>query len=319
MSAASWTSVVERGSLWGLRLTAAVYRYGGRRLAVGLVALIVVYFFVTDRRGRAASRAYFRRVYAHPQGAAALGRFPRARDSFRQYFEFGLAALDRLRFALGHTDSIEMVVHGEEALARLVARGEGAVLVGAHLGSFEALRVLAKRSGVPVNVVMSTRYSARFTAVLARHAGDQTLRVVDLSFGGPEATAALQACVARGEFVAILADRVGPGVQARPLRAPFFGGDAAFPRGPFLLAAMLQCPVILLVALRHDARRYEIFVEPLESPALAMPAGRREWAAAVVTDYARRLEQLCLRAPHQWFNFFDFWADPSASRKAVAV
>jgi predicted LPLAT superfamily acyltransferase len=319
MSATSWTTVVERGSLWGLRLTAAVYRYGGRRLAVGLVALVVTYFFLTDRRGRAASRAYFRRVYAHPHGAAALGRPPGARDSFRQYFEFGLAALDRLRFALGPTESIEMVVHGEEALARLVARGEGAVLVGAHLGSFEALRVLAKRSGVPVNVVMSTRYSARFTAVLARHTGDPALRVVDLAFGGPEATAALQACVARGEFVAILADRVGPGVQARPLRAPFFGVEAAFPRGPFLLAAMLQCPVILLVAIRHDARRYEIFVEPLASPAVAMPAGRRQWADAVVTDFARRLERLCLRAPHQWFNFFDFWADRSAPRKAVAV
>jgi predicted LPLAT superfamily acyltransferase len=275
---------------------------------------VVTYFFVTDRRGRAASLRYLNRVYAHPDGPAALGRRPTWRDSFRQYFQFGLVALDRLRFALGAADDVELTVHGEERLAQLVARGEGAVLVGAHLGSFEALRALARRGGVPVNVVMSSRYAARFARVLAEHTADTALRIFDLSFAGPEAIFTLRACVARGEFVAILADRVGPGAQARPLRARFFGVPASFPRGPFLLAAALQCPVILLIGLRRGGHRYEIFVEPLHTPALATPAGRRAWAAEVVADYAGRLERLCLRAPYQWFNFFDFWGDDQPSR-----
>jgi predicted LPLAT superfamily acyltransferase len=319
LTAAAWTSVAERGSLWGLRVTAWVYRHGGRRPAAALVALVVLYFFVTDRPGRAASLRYLRRVYAHPDGAAALGRPPSLRDSFRQYLQFGLVALDRLRFALGQADDIELVVHGEDTLARLVARGEGAVLVGAHLGSFDALRALAGRSGVPVNVVMSTRHAARIASVLARHGADPGLRVFDLSFAGPDAIFALRACVARGEFVAILADRVAPGAHARPLRAPFFGAAAPFPRGPFLLAATLQCPVILLVGLRRNARRYDVFVERLREPALATPAGRRAWATEVVGDYAQRLERLCLQAPYQWFNFFDFWDEDARPRRPVVA
>ena len=318
MNAARWRTMAERGSSWGVSFTAWVYRRGGRRLAVAVVTMVVAYFFITDRHGRSASLRYLRRVYAHPDGARAFGRAPSLRDSFRHYREFGLATLDRLRLVLGE-DDIEFVVHGEDALARLVARGEGAVLVGAHLGNFEALRGLARRSQVPVNVVMSTRHAARLAAVLARHTREPSLRVFDVSFAGPEAIAALQACVARGEFVAILADRVGPGRRARPLRATFFGADAPFPRGPFLLAAALRCPVILIVALRRGVRCYEIFAEPLHAPDAAAHTGRLQWATAVAADYAARLERFCLRAPYQWFNFFDFWDEPPRARKASAA
>jgi predicted LPLAT superfamily acyltransferase len=34
----------------------------------------------------------------------------------------------------------------------------------------------------------------------------------------------------------------------------------------------------------------------------------REWAQR----YAGRLEHYCLRAPHQWFNFYDFWENTTA-------
>jgi predicted LPLAT superfamily acyltransferase len=316
MSGRRWTSVAERGSLWGLKLTAAVYRHGGRRIGAALVALVVTYFFLTDPRGRAASLRYLRRVHAHPGGARALGRVPSMRDVYRHYLQFGLSTLDRLRFAVA-PDDIDVVVHGEDTLARLVARGEGAVLVGAHLGNFDALRGFARRGRVPVNVVLSSRHAARLATVLRDNAAEPSLRVFDLSLSGVDAIFALRACIARGEFVAILADRVPPGRRARPLRASFLGAEASFPRGPFMLAAALQCPVVLLVALRRKGGRYEIFAEPLTPDASAI--GHRALARAAAADYARRLERLCLQAPYQWFNFFDFWDEGTSAPPALSA
>lgn len=317
MSASAWSTVAERGSVWGMRVTAWIYRRVGYHVATALVIVVVTYFFLTDRRGRAASLRYLGRVYAHPDGARMLGRQPTLRHCFRHYVQFGLAGIDRLRVAMGSATDIDFIVHGEEALAHLVQRGEGAVLVGAHLGSFDALRVLAERAQVPVNIVMSTRHAARLTSVLRRAESAATIRVFDVDFAAPQTVFALRACVARGEFVAILADRVGPGAHARPVRVPFLGADAPFPRGPFVLAAVLQCTIILLIGVRRGPRCYEIFVERLRDPADGTPAGRRAWVRATIADYARGLESHCLRAPYQWFNFFDFWDEHVPSGQAA--
>ena len=53
-----WSRAAERGSMLGLRITVACYRWFGRPLSLVLVHAIVAYFFLTGRAQRRASRAY---------------------------------------------------------------------------------------------------------------------------------------------------------------------------------------------------------------------------------------------------------------------
>ncbi len=71
----SWSRVAERGSLWGLRFTARCIRLVGPRLSLALVYAIVTYFFLTDRPGRRASRAYLKRGSAARVITSALRDF----------------------------------------------------------------------------------------------------------------------------------------------------------------------------------------------------------------------------------------------------
>ena len=308
MSAAAWAGVAERGSTIGMWITVLAYRVLGRRLSTVLVLGIVSYFFATDRRGRRASRRYLERLHAVEGGAAALGHPPSLRDSFRHYREFGLAVLDRLRFTLGAED-IEIVLRGEECLAALIADKRGAILLGAHLGSFDALRVLAERTGVVVNVMMVTRHAPRINALLRRLNPAADLRVLEAGPGAGDTVFRLKACLERGEFVAILGDRIGGGVRARVVRVPFLGAPAPFPQGPFLLAHALGCPMVLLIALRRSAHRYEVFAEPLAAEVVLPRPERAQRLPEIARRYAERLEAYCLAAPYQWFNFFDFWGE----------
>jgi predicted LPLAT superfamily acyltransferase len=194
------------------------------------------------------------------------------------------------------------------------------VLVGAHLGNFDALRALAHRSGVVVNVAMFTRHAARINRLLRELDPTIDVRVLHLDPAAPDLALRLRACIDRGEFVAILGDRVGPGARARVVRVPFFGVEAPFPQGPFLLAGVLACPVLLIVGLRGGRDRYDVFVEPLadaipqlEGAVPIAPRLRTERIRDLVATYARRLEAFCLRAPYQWFNFYDFWGDETRS------
>jgi predicted LPLAT superfamily acyltransferase len=115
----------------------------------------------------------------------------------------------------------------------------------------------------------------------------------------------------QGEMVAILADRVG--LNDKQVDVDFLGAKVAFPTGPFLLAAVLKCPVYLVFGLYFEPNRYELFCEPFAERLELPRAGRADALRAVVQRYAERLEHYARRAPDNWFNFHDFWrADRSS-------
>jgi predicted LPLAT superfamily acyltransferase len=304
-----WAAVGERGTLAGIRLTAWVYRILGPRLAALFVVPIVTYFFLTDPRGRRASRRYLGRLHADARGREALGKQPGLRHVFRHYREFAQTTLDRVGFWCGRADDFEMRLDGTQHFTPLIEAKQGAILLGAHLGSFDALRALAGRWGVTVNILMSTGHAPRINRVLRELSPETTVRVIEVDPTSSRSVFEIKACLERGEFVALLGDRVGSAPRTRVVEVDFLGGRAAFPPGPFVLASRLDCPILLMLGLRVRPGVYEIFVEPLADRVLLPRADRPARLHALVQAYAARLEAYCIMAPYQWFNFYDFWAD----------
>lgn len=303
---ASWLSVSERGSILGMRFVVWCYRLLGRRFCQLLTLPVVLYCFLTDRRGRRASLRYLRRLYARPGGAEALGHRPTWWDSFLHYRECGLSILDRVGFWLGRDVDCTIAFRDEGHFARLREERRGAIILGAHLGSFDALRVLARQSQIVVNVVMFIQHARMINSIFHALDRDASLRMIQLDPTSINSVFAIRACIERGEFVALLGDRVGIGDDKRTGQVEFLGDRAALPHGPFLLASLLKCPMIFMVALRVGDGRYEAFAERFaERVVVAGP----EDLDALAGDYARRLERYCLMAPYQWFNFYDYWLD----------
>ena len=125
----------------------------------------------------------------------------------------------------------------------------------------------------------------------------------------PPAGFRIRSCLARGEYVAILGDRVEASDRRRTVRVPLLGGRVELPEAPFLLASLLGCPLILALALRRGPRSYEIYAEKLADRVRAAPGEREKVVEELLTNYAERLEYHCTRTPYQWFNFFDYWGD----------
>ncbi|MCZ6782003.1 MAG: hypothetical protein O7G30_01715 [Proteobacteria bacterium] len=315
-SAASWDRRAERGAMLGLRFGVAFFRLVGARLCLLLAIPVVTYFFLTDRDGRRASLDYLRRVHATPDGRRVLGRPPTRWTSYRHYRGFALAIVDRLDLWLGRESRFSFEFHGREPLAKLVKEKRGVLVLGAHLGSFDALRALARLDRVVVNLAMYTNHAARINRVFRDLSPEAEVRVIPLDPTSAHSVFALRGCIERGEMVAILADRVHPGDRRRRCEVPFLGAPASFPTGPHELAAVLGCPVFLLLGLRTGRRRYDVVAERLfervELP--RRPPERAARVASYVADYAAALERHVLRAPLQWYNFFDFWEQPRSGR-----
>jgi predicted LPLAT superfamily acyltransferase len=174
----SWSRIGERGSLLGIRFTAWCYRVLGRRGCLPLVYAIVTYFFVTDTKGRRASLAYLRRVHATPDGRRAIGHRPGILDSYRHYCTFALAIVDRLALWFGELDDFEFEMHGSENIDQYTEAGRGALILGAHLGSFDVLRRLAQRSGIVVNVVMFTANAERINTIFREISPEAEARMI---------------------------------------------------------------------------------------------------------------------------------------------
>ncbi len=112
--------------------------------------------------------------------------------------------------------------------------------------------------------------------------------------------------------MAIAGDRIPVAAGGRVVRVPFLGAPAAFSQGPWLLAGLLGCPVILLFC-RKEGDTWRLTLEDF-APRVVLPRGAREAAIAeLARRYAGRLEEHCLADPLQWGNFYDFWAQGDAA------
>jgi predicted LPLAT superfamily acyltransferase len=240
-----------------------------------------------------------------------LGRAPRRPgllDPLRHYLDFGEKMLETFAAWVGGIKPSAMHTDDAAVIAAAQASPTGALLIVSHLGNADLSRALL---GGPrqrrLTVLTHTRYAEHYNRVLERFQPDAATNLLQVTEIGPDTGILLQERIAHGEWVAIAGDRTPVGGGGRISRVPFLGAPAAFSNGPYILAHLLGCPVYLLFCLREkDGYRlhFEAFAARIELPraerdaALASHAGR----------YAARLAYFAERAPFQWYNFFDFWA-----------
>ncbi|HVJ54223.1 MAG TPA: hypothetical protein VM689_17285 [Aliidongia sp.] len=290
-----WLRRKERGSLSAIRLTVWLAIAAGRTAMLPLLAPICLYFMAFSRDARHASRLYLTR---------ALGRKATLADIFRHYFAFASCVLDRIFFLKDRTHYFDLRIHGEEIVNGILERGEGCVLLGAHMGSFEVLRTVGRsKPSLRVNMVMYEENARKVSAAL--NAINPALAQDVISLGAPDSFLTIQRCLEQGHFVGMLADRSL--TDERQVACPFLGTPAQFSVSPFRMIAILQKPVVFMVGLYRGGGRYDIHFERF---AEAGEIPRRPDAAAIeaiVGRYVGRLEHYCRAAPYNWFNFYDIW------------
>ena len=290
----SWAKRPEGGREGALGCLVGAGLLLGPAVAHVLALPVAAWFFLFDRPARDASRAFLARALPRPPGLL---------DVWRHFRSFATAVADRVFLLSGRDIAVD--VEGLDAVERLARAGRGCVLLGAHLGSFEALRAMARHAPVPVRALMWRENQGALTRVLETI--DPQVRAAVIAIGQPDAMLAVRDCLAAGGMVGMLADRTPRG--EREVFVPFLGAPAAFPAGPFVVASVLQAPVLLFTAVRVSAWRYRVTFEPFADPVVLRRAHRASALRATVARFAACLELKCRQHPYEWFNFHAFWPD----------
>ena len=303
-----WLAARERSNRAALRLMAWIAVRCGRWVARWVLHPITLYFLLFAPRAQGHSKRYLARALGHP---------PSWRERYRHVHSFASVVLDRVYFARGQMQRFELkVTGGVEQIDAALDTGRGAVLLGAHLGSFESLHAIgATRPGMHIAMAMYPDNARMIQSVLHAIAPDFKLDVI--AIGRPGSTLVIRDWLDAGGLVGMLGDRHLPAESARSgsVVLPFLGHPARFSDGPLRLAMLLRRRVIFMAGLYLGANRYDLRFEALAdfSDLPSAPAERERLLQVALQDYVQRLQALCIEAPYNWFNFYDFWHEDAAA------
>ncbi|WP_371869741.1 LpxL/LpxP family acyltransferase [Duganella flavida] len=297
-----WASINEISFVAGMRLLFWICRVFGRWPFRVVLYPVLAWYVATKPLPRRASRDYLQRV-----SARSGTRLP---GVLHHFAAFGESILDKMLLWGGLFKLDQVELHGGELITEAVAAGKGGLLICAHLGNLELCRVLSRqRSDLKLTVLVHTKHAQAFNDMLGRLNPESQLNLMQVTEMTPATAMLLSERVARGELVVIAGDRVPVSHNPRVAVAEFLGAPAAFPVGPYVLASVLRCPVFLLFSIRNGDKS-EVHFERFRDEVRVPRQGRDAALAELAADYARRLEHYTLRAPLQWFNYYDFWHLP---------
>jgi predicted LPLAT superfamily acyltransferase len=303
---AQWKRRPEGGGRFALWLIRTFAQRCGRGAARLVLLPITLYFLIRRGPERRASRAYLTRVFRRPARLIEVARHIHC---------FAATIIDRVYLLSERFRRFDIRVFGVEPVHALMDRG-GVLLLGSHLGSFEALRVLSlQRPSAKVRVVLDVGHNPAITTLLNALNPEIARTVIDAGQDGTAIVLAIKEALDEGALVTLLADRVHLGEQSVP--AQFLGERADFPASPWLIASILKVPVALCFGLYLGGNRYDLHFEVFSEVLRIDRRQRQQELALWVQRYADRLEHYLRIAPYNWFNFYDFWKPVHADDGAV--
>jgi predicted LPLAT superfamily acyltransferase len=298
-----WIDRPEGGGTFALRLIRDTALLCGRSVTRVILYPITAYFLVRRGPERRASRAYLQRV---------TGRAASLWNVAHHIYCFAAVILDRVFLLSERFKRFDIRTSGLDDLRGALRHQRGVLLFGSHLGSFDALRVLATmREDVQVRVVIDMEQSPAMMQVLNTLNPALAASVINARQEGTTTALAIKEALDQKGLVTMLVDRARPGNAVA--KVDFLGTPALFPTSPWMLAIALKVPVVLCFGLYRGGNRYDLHFE-LFAETLAVERSRRaDSLAEVIQRYADRLAHHARSAPYNWFNFYDFWYVPGTA------
>ena len=299
-----WAQMEELGVIWGMQFLLRIYLLFGRMVLQLFLYPVVIYYWLTNRQARQASQTYLDRLAIYAPSIKLNGSFF---WSYRHFISFANAMIDKLAAWSGALSRKDVQYHGRNELITGIRKGQGAVLLGSHLGNLEVCRIIADfDKTIHINVLVHTIHAQKFNRLLKQINENSRLHMIQVTEITPATSILLSDKIDAGELVIIAADRTPVSNRQRVTKVEFLGAEALFPQGPFILAFLMKCPVYTVFCLKQQGK-HVIYFDHF-SEVLKLPRKTREQAMQqIIQRYAERLQAYCLKEPLQWFNFFDFW------------
>ncbi|MCP4599660.1 MAG: lysophospholipid acyltransferase family protein [Proteobacteria bacterium] len=289
------------GSPIGMKVLAALIRLLPRRIVYWIAMIPVFWYYVTRSEGSLSSASYQRRL------GMRGGPVRRFFFGLGQARAFSNVILDNMYLGQFGPKRFHMTTIGIENFRRVLERGQGLILLSAHVGNWH----------LGVNFLWDTRAHVHLVIDDVRQAEvkrqmdmakklSQHLTIHDVK-KETNLIFDLKAALNRGEVVTLAGDRA---TGKRRTRLRFLGDEAWFPNTAYSLAAATGAPICTALTFRTGMQRYECYgIGPFCDEQSDKSTNATARTDEMIRQFVGHLETYVRRFPKQWFNFFDFWSN----------
>jgi len=296
----NWKTTRDRGSPWLIDVIIWIILNLGRTVGRLFLYPIVLYFVFTSSTRR------YSLLYLQRNFKIAGKEKPALSDIFQHYYSFSNMLLDRVFFLTGKTQQFNITIHNEQLVMNYVKQNKGIVLLGSHLGNFDALRALAnKHPEVKIRALMYNNNQQNINRAFEKLNPELKNDVIHI--GTADAMIQVQEDLQQGYIIGMLADRIEH--DERSVSCQFLAQEVKLPSGPLIVAHLLKAPVILCFALHQGGNQYHVYFHQLSERIDLTRKERNSELQILMQQYANILEQHALDYPYNWYNFYDFWND----------
>ena len=193
-----------------------------------------------------------------------------------------------------------VTVDGHDEYRALRARGGGAVLATAHMGSFEVGLAALRAVEPDVHVVFKRDAYDGFEHLRRRVRRTLGVHEAAIDDGWP-ALFALRDALHRDGVVVMQADRAMPGQKSATV--PLLGGHVRLPLGPIKLAQAAGSPVVPVFTVREGPGRFRVCLEPAIDPT----------ADDALERLAAAIARFVAKYPTQWLVLHEAFVEDERS------
>nr|WP_287410788.1 lysophospholipid acyltransferase family protein [Pseudodesulfovibrio sp.] len=274
-------------------------RVGRRPLAYCMLAFVVFWYTLLPKVRRR-SYPYIKRRF--PDVGGIRGWL----IAYRLNFSFGLNLVDRAAFGIHNDTDFTADEEDKRKIRGLVAEGNGAIMLTAHVGSWQTALAALDFLDQPRSVVLHRAEHDVDHHYFEHREDGCPITIID-PMGPLGGSLEMLDVLRRGEILCLSGDRV-LGSEKNTVVSDFLGDPINLPMSVYRLASLTGAPVLVVFSRRVEGKRTHIWVEQVVTVPAGLPQASETYAP-FAQKFASALERYVYAHPFQYYNFFNIWDD----------
>lgn len=282
-------SVRQRGSGWSIKLAFNLYKLLGYKFIYYTMYPVSFFYFIFASNVKKSLRIYYK----------TLGLQFNNWIYFEHLRMFAICLVDRF-ISKDDPSSYNFIYDKEESIRKMM--DTKTILLFSHFGGW------ASSSSNPIT---TNRINVIMQEVILDSIKDiensiekkvSNIKIIDQSMGQIPVSIEIANAISNDEVIAIMADR--PTSDKYKHKCKFFGEDAYFNKNPFKISYKTKTPILCCFVINTGLQKYKVETIQLD---LDFSLKESEAIKIAIKQYVKLFEDILIKYPNQWFNFYNFW------------
>ena len=282
-------TVKQRGSGWSIKLVFNLYKLFGYKFVYFLMYPVSFFYFLLASNVKYSLKKYYK----------TLGLEFNNWIYFEHLRMFAICLVDRF-ISKYDSNSYNFIYEEKETILEIM--NSKTILLFSHFGGWASSSsnpVTKNRINIVMHEVILDIIKEIENSIEKKLSN---IHVIDQSMGQIPVSIEIANAISNNEIIAIMADR--PTSDKYKYKAKFFGKDAYFNKNPFKISYKTRTPILCCFVVNTGLQKYKVETIKLN---LDFNLKEKEAIEIAIKEYVKLFEDILLKYPNQWFNFYNFW------------